>query len=422
MFLYLSCILFLSSLLFLYLFSREKQRNGSLKQRLEEEKEQTAGQLSQLSEERNTFLEEKIALGNQLTEQKTINNALQKQLAEQIEYQKQLAAENRLQFEQLSNKLLNEKAEKFTRQNQQNLDQLLKPLQQRIREFEKKVEDTYQRESNERFSLQKELKRTFELNQTLSEQANNLTSALKADSKKQGNWGEFILEKILESAGLQENVHYRKQVSIYSEAGKILRPDVVLELPEHKNIIIDAKVSLTAYERYFNAAAGREQQEALRDHIRSIKGHIDELGRKKYERLLAQSPDFVLMFIPIEPAYSLALMTEPGLYDNAFHKKVILVSTSSLLATLRIIESIWRLEKQNKNAHQIIEEGNKLYEKLVGFVEDMNAIGQKLTGAQNTYELAMNKLATGKGNLIRRAKKMKELGLNPSKELPENNS
>lgn len=419
MFVYLSCILFLLCLLLVYLFSRERQRNGLINLHLKEEKEQFSRQISMLTEEKNTFLEEKISLGNRLAEQKTLNDTLQKQLAVQLESQKQLAVENRLQFERLSNKLLDEKAEKFTLQNQQNMDRLLKPLQEKIKAFEKKVEETYQRESNERFSLQKELKRTFELNQTLSEQANNLTNALKADSKKQGNWGEIILEKVLEAAGLQEHLHYRKQASVYDKEGRVLRPDVILDLPEHRNIIIDAKVSLTAYERYFNAESTQERQRALQDHVRSIKSHILELSGKRYERLLKQSPDFVLMFIPVEPAYSLALMKAPDLYENAFHKKVILVSASSLMATLRIIESIWRLEKQNKNAHQIIDEGNKLYDKLVGFVEDMKAIGQKLSGAQDAYGHAMNKLTDGKGNLIRRAEKMKELGLNPAKKLPE---
>lgn len=419
MFIYIACgLLFVICLLLLFLYIRERQQrraeNGAMAHTLQS----TQQLLEKTENEKQAFLSEKISLGNLLTEQKTINHSLQKQLEEQLLKQKELMQENRLQFEQLSNKLLEEKSEKFTRQNQKNLDQLLKPLQERIKEFEEKVEATYQRESNERFSLKNELKRTFELNQTLSQQANNLTNALRSDSKRQGNWGEFLLEKILETAGLRENLHYRKQVSFSGEYG-ILRPDVVLFLPEQKHIIIDSKVSLTAYEKYFNAEDEIQRQQDLKEHIRSVKKHIEELGRKKYERLVDRAPDFVLMFIPVEPAYSLALMAEPELYDNAFRKKVILVSVSSLLATLRIIESIWRLEKQNKNAHHIIEEGNKLYEKLAGFVADMENMGQKLNGVQNAYEQAMNKLVTGKGNLIRRAENMRKLGLNPSKQLPE---
>ncbi len=417
MFTYIACLLFCICFVLVFFYSKERQRRRLENKALEREVRDARRQIEKTEAEKAAMLNEQMVFSNQLTEQKTINQTLEKQLAEQLLKQKELLQENRFQFEQLSNKLLEEKAEKFAKQNQHNLDILLKPLQQRIKDFEKKVEDTYHRESNERFSLKNELKRTFELNQTLSEQANNLTKALRADSKKQGNWGEYLLERILETAGLQENLHYRKQVSFPGEQG-VLRPDVVLYLPEQKHIIIDAKLSLTAYERYFNADEEVQRQMALQDHIRSVKKHIDELGRKKYERLVADAPDFVLMFVPIEPAYSLALMKEPELYDNAFRKKVILVSVSSLLATLRVIESIWRLEKQNKNAHLIIEEGNRLYEKLAGFVSDMETMGQKLSGVQHAFDQAMNKLKTGRGNLIRRAEKMKHLGLNPAKQLP----
>ncbi len=417
MFIYIACFLLVVCLVLIFFYSRERQRRRLETKALEREVRDARQQAEKKEAEKNVSLKEQIALSNQLAEQRTINQTLARQLAEQLGKQKEMLQENRFQFEQLSSKLLEEKAEKFARQNQQNLDMLLKPLQQRIKDFEKKVEDTYQRESNERFSLKTELRRTFELNQTLSEQANNLTKALRADSKKQGNWGEYLLEKILDTAGLQENLHYKKQVSFAGEQG-VLRPDVVLYLPEQKHIVIDAKLSLTAYERYFNAEEEVQRQLALQEHIRSVKKHIEELGRKKYERLVERAPDFVLMFIPIEPAYSLALMKEPELYDNAFRKKVILVSVSSLLATLRVIESIWRLEKQNKNAHLIIEEGNKLYDKLAGFVSDMETMGQKLSGVQNAFEQAMNKLKTGRGNLIRRAEKMKHLGLNPAKQLP----
>lgn len=347
-----------------------------------------------------------------LEQQKTVyehQNALQKHLQQQ----------SRLEFEQLANKLLEEKSEKFTRQNQTNLDNLLKPLHERIKEFEKKVEDTYRREANERFSLQKELKRTFELNQSLSEQAANLTNALRADTKKQGNWGEYLLERVLETSGLIENVHYLKQAPFKDGNGEKRIPDIAIILPENRHVVVDAKVSLTAYERYFNAPDEEAQKQALRAHLLSVKKHIDELSRKNYVELFHQSPDFVLMFIPVEPAYGLALMEDDTLFDMAFRKKVILVSISSLLATLRIIDTMWRLEKQNRYAAEIVEHGNKLYEKFVGFVENMQSLGIKLEDAQKEYDLAVKKLSSGKGNLVRKAEQMRELGLNPSKQLPE---
>ena len=416
---YLACFLLLVVLVLMFFYIKERQGRVSALESHHRERALFSQQAEQARSEQQALLADKIRLGNQLAEQKTHNANLKRQLQEQLATHQQLAEENRLQFEALSNRLLDEKAEKFTRQNQNNLDQLLKPLQEKIKDFEKKVEETYQRESNERFSLKNELQRTFALNQTLSEQANNLTNALRADTRKQGNWGEYLLEKILESAGLQEEMHYRKQVAFQTDEGAF-RPDIILDLPEHKHLVIDAKVSLRAYERYFNAPDEQSRTEALQQHLRSVRSHIDQLGSKNYDRLMERTPDFVLMFIAVEPAYNLALMNSPELYELAYRKKVILVSVSSLMATLRIVESLWRLEKQNKNAHKVVEEGNKLYEKLAGFVADMESMGQKIGSLQTAYDQAMSKLTTGRGNLIRRAENMRRLGLNPTKQLPEN--
>src|SRR5690348_14224785 len=293
--------------------------------------------------EKNKFLEEKIS-----TEKENTN---------------QLQEKFKTAFENLANQILENKSEKFTRQNQVNLENLMQPLQERIREFEKKVDETYDKESKQRFTLEKEVQRLYELNQTLSKEANNLTNALKADTKKQGNWGEMILERILEASGLQKGLHYFLQESVREEDGKIKRPDVTIALPENKRIIVDSKVSLTAYERYCSAADNEERLVALKAHVQSVKNHIDELSGKDYEGLYQNSPDFVLLFIPVEPAFSAALMADNSLYEYAFRKRVILVSISTLLATLRIIDSMWRLEKQNKNAEEIVRQGAALYDK-----------------------------------------------------------
>lgn len=406
------------ALLFLILFIISKQQNNAVKVVSQQQLETVNQQSAVIKDERDQYLYEKIRLGNELTEQTTRNENLLQRLQTQSAELEHLQEHFKKEFENLANKLLDEKSEKFTKQNQNNIEGLLKPLREKIKEFEQKVEDTYNRESRERFSLQKELQRMFELNQTLSEQANNLTNALKADTKQQGNWGEYLLERILETAGLREDIHYKKQVSVRDAGGEIKRPDVVIFLPENRHVIVDAKVSLTAYERYFNATDEAEQQRAVKDHVRSVRKHIDELYDKCYDKIFDPSPDFVLMFIPVEPAYGLALMQDDHLFEEAFRKRVILVSISSLLATLRIIESMWRLEKQNRNAAEIVKQGALLYDKLVGFVSDMQALGQKLKSAEKEYSQAMNKLSEGRGSLINKAEAMKELGLDTKKQLP----
>lgn len=407
-----------TALLFLMLFLISTQQKKAIRTASQTQLETTGRQIVELKMERDQFLQQKIRLGNELVEQTTRNENLLRRLETQSHEMEHLQEQFKTEFENLANKLLEEKSEKFTRQNQTNMEGLLKPLRERIKEFEQKVEDAYNRESRERFSLQKELQRMFELNQTLSEQANNLTNALKADTKQQGSWGEYLLERILETAGLKADIHYKKQVSVRDAEGEIKRPDVVIYLPEGRHVIVDAKVSLTAYERYFNSTDNADQQLALKDHIRSVKKHIDELYVKCYDKLFDPSPDFVLMFIPVEPAYGLALMQDNHLFDEAFRKRVILVGISSLLATLRIIESMWRLERQNRNAAEIVKQGSLLYDKLVGFVDDMQALGQRLKGAEREYSQAMNKLSDGRGSLINKAEGMKELGLDTKKQLP----
>lgn len=402
----------------LVLLLRSGQRGRAAAAIADQKTASVADQLAIVRQERDTYLAEKIALGNRVADMAARNEGWQQKLQEQEGELKRLQDYFRKEFELVAGRLLEEKSEKFTRQNQLNLEHILKPLHERIKEFEKKVEDSYSQEAKERFSLQKELNRMYELNQTLSEQANNLTRALKTDTKKQGNWGEFLLERILEVCGLEDGIHYKRQLSVTAPAGNTLRPDVVVLLPENRHVVIDAKMSLTAYEKYCSCADEPSRAQALREHLRSVRSHIDELSQKKYESLFEESPDFVLMFIPLEPAYALALAEDNDLFTAAFRKKVILVSISSLLATLRIIDSMWRLEKQNRNAAEIIRQGSALYDKFAGFVEDMQALGQKLDGARQEYEQAFGKLSTGRGNLVRRAEQMKALGLDTRKQLP----
>jgi len=376
-------------------------------------------QLAVVRTERDRYLDEKIELGRELTAATTRAGHLHERLEQQAGELNRIHETFKTEFENLASRLLEEKSEKFTRQNQTNIQGLLKPLQERITEFEKKVSETYHQEARERFGLQKELNRMFELNRTLSEQADNLTQALKSDPKKQGNWGEFLLERVLESSGLAEGIHYQKQYAVTDAEGQLRRPDVVILLPENRRVVIDAKVSLTAYERYCSAPDDAASALALRDHLQSVRRHVEELAPKHYERLFDQSPDFVLMFIPTEPAYGLALMEDTALFTDAFRKNVILVSVSSLLATLRVIETMWRLEKQNRNAAEIVRQGSLLYDKFVAFTEDLQSLGQKLNAARAGYEQAMNKLTLGNGNLVRRAEQMKHLGLDTKKRLPD---
>lgn len=403
-------------LVIIYVATTQRQRTEMLFARRQMASLQT--QSEDLRQEKDRYLSDLIVRGEELAAQQVRNEGLQQKLETEAEQLQQLQERFKKEFEHLAGKLLEEKSEKFTRQNQQQMETILKPFRQRIQEFEKKVQDTYNEEARERFSLQKEIQRICTLNQTLSEQATNLTNALKADTRKQGSWGEVLLERILETSGLQREIHYRRQDSQVDAQGDIKRPDVVILLPENRHVVVDAKVSLTAYERYFNAQEDGDRQRFLKEHLQSVRQHIHGLASKDYAGLFTQSPDFVLMFIPIEPAYGLALMEDNQLFSDAFRKNVILVGVSSLLATLRIIESLWRLEQQNSNAAEILRQGSQLYDKIVGFVQDMQALGDKLKGAQGEYDQAIKKLSEGKGNLIRKADQMRALGLDTRKRIP----
>ena len=322
------------------------------------------------------------------------------------------------QFKNLANEILEDKSKRFTEQNVANLDALLKPLQTKLSEFKEQVNTSYGNEARERFALKSEIERLANLNLRMSDETRSLTQALKGDSKVQGNWGELVLESILESSGLRKGEEYLVQDSHTLTDGSRLQPDVVVKLPEGRSLVVDSKVSITAYSRHAEAADPIISEQELAAHIQSLRQHIQGLSSKNYSSLYGVgSVDFVLMFIPIEPAFLLALKTAPNLYQEALAKNIVLVCPSTLMATLRTVAHLWRQDHQNRNALEIAKQCGTLYDKFVGFVEDLEKLGQRLDQAQTSYHDAFNKLKSGKGNLIRTAEKVRELGVKPSKNL-----
>ncbi len=323
------------------------------------------------------------------------------------------------EFENIANKILDEKSSKFTEQNKTNLDIILNPLKERIKDFELKVDKAYKAESDERITLKTEIKNLVELNTKISQEANNLATALKGDNKMQGNWGEVILEKILERSGLEKDREYITQFVTSNMEGQTIKPDVVVMLPDEKHIIIDSKVSLLAYEALVNAPNEETRQRFIKAHLDSVKSHIKGLSEKNYSTGKEfDTPDFVLLFIPIESSFSVAIQADGELFNYAWDKKVVIVSPSTLLATLRTIASMWKQQKQTANALEIAEEGGKLFDKFVSFTEDLINVGMKMDAAKKDYGEAMKKLSEGTGNLVGRAQKMKKLGAKVSKLLP----
>ncbi len=323
------------------------------------------------------------------------------------------------QFKNLANDILEEKSKRFSEQNQQSLGQLLEPLKTRLQEFQGKVEQVYVQEGKDRSALAEQVRQLMELNRTVSQEANNLTRALKGSNKAQGNWGELILERVLETAGLRKGEEFDVQESHTTPDGKRLQPDVVLHLPEDRHLVIDAKATLVAYEDYANAEDEKHRDLALKRHLDAVRAHIKGLSDKNYQDLYGiKSLDFVLMFIPIEPAFMLAVTHDRDLFMDAWNKNVLLVSPSTLLFVVRTVASLWRQEAQNRNAQDIAKRGAELYDKFAGFVEDMESLGNRLGQAQKDYDSALNKLSTGRGNLIRQAEMLKKLGVKPGKSLP----
>lgn len=370
--------------------------------------------------EREILQKEKESLAIQLAKKENDFDNLWERTKEQKQEVTELQEKFAKEFENLANKILEEKTEKFTEQNKENLKNILSPLQDRIHLFEKKVEDTHKESIDYHAALRQQILGLREMNEQMSKETVNLTKALKGDSKMQGNWGELVLERVLEKSGLEKDREYFVQQSHTTEEGNRVFPDVILNLPDGKKMIIDSKVSLTAYERYSNEEEEGLKTQYLKEHVGSINRHVDQLGNKNYQDLYQmESPDFVLLFVPIETAFAVALNQDALLYNKAFEKNIVIVTPSTLLATLRTIDSMWTNQKQQENAIEIARQAGALYDKFEGFVSDLIKIGKKMDEAKVEYGAAMNKLTEGKGNLITSVEKLKKMGAKAKKSLPE---
>lgn len=408
----------------------EKQ---ALEQKSVQEKFELEKEKSLFADRNQTLLAERDELLQQIQELRAENSAQSQRLAraevefsnlrEKLELQKKemesLQQKFTTEFENIATKILKQNTVEFSAANQKSISELILPLKEKIQTFEKKVEETYEKGLKDQTDLKAELKKLHDLNMKISDEASNLTKALKGDVKKQGNWGEVILERILERSGLSEGREYEKQESILLENGQRIQPDVVIHLPDQKHIVVDSKVSLVAYEKLVNAEKETERQAFVKEHLQSVRNHIKILSEKHYQNSPGfNSPDFVLLFVPIESSFSVAVQEDQELFSYAWDNKVVIVSPSTLLATLRTIASIWQQENQNRNALEIARQSGALYDKFVGFIDDMETIGRNLDTTRKTYEQATNKLYTGSGNLVRRAENIRKLGAKASKELP----
>ncbi|RAK24942.1 DNA recombination protein RmuC [Flavobacterium aquaticum] len=391
-----------------------------LKIQFQTERNQFEKSFAQLSSEKENLQKEKESLAIHLAKKENDFDNLLERNKEQKQEVEQLQEKFTKEFENLANKILEEKTVKFTEQNKENLKNILSPLQDKIQLFEKKVEDTHKESIDYHAALRQQILGLREMNEQMSKETINLTKALKGDSKMQGNWGELVLERVLEKSGLEKDREYFVQQSHVTEDGNRVFPDVIINLPDGKKMIIDSKVTLTAYERYINEEDSDIKNQHLKEHIVSINRHVEQLGSKNYHDLYhMESPDFVLLFIPIESAFAIALNEDTTLYNKAFEKNIVIVTPSTLLATLRTIDSMWTNQKQQENAIEIARQAGALYDKFEGFVSDLIKIGKKMDEAKIEYGNAMNKLVDGKGNLITSVEKLKKMGAKAKKALPE---
>lgn len=393
------------------------QEKISSEKYLQEYKNQIANLNSELKDERMKLNEANQSLERLRTFHTSQEEKIKEQKQQILELQDKLTRE----FENIANKILTENSSKFTEQNKSNLDVILNPLKERIKEFEEKVDKAYKSESAERNTLKGTIEQLMQLNKQISIEATNLTNALKGDTKTQGNWGEFVLEKILESSGLIENENFTLQgkgLGLVDEEGNRFQPDVIINLPDEKHLIIDSKVSLVAYERLLSSDNEADREKYIKEHVSSIRAHVQGLSNKKYQDLYGiNSPDFVLLFIPIESSFSVASQYDKELFEFAWSKRIVLVSPSTLLATLKTVASVWNQEKQTKNAIDIANKAGLLYDKFYGFVEDLKKIGVNIDRAKESYEQAYNKLHEGKGSLTSRVESLKKLGAKTQKQI-----
>lgn len=418
---------FLLVLLLLYML--RQQNNGSIQfpdkenfvareihENLREQTDNLRNELQQKEEELRSALAQLAAREQQIFH-------LEQSLGSQKQEVEQLQQRFKTEFENIANRLLEEKSQRFTEQNAQQLQSVLLPLREKIKEFEESVERKFLDETKEKASLKEELKQLQSLNQQLSHDAHNLATALKGQSKMQGDWGELQLETLLEKSGLQKGIHFFAQSTFRDEEGAAKRPDFILQLPDNKQLVVDSKVSLSAFERYFNAEDASQRDQFLRAHVASLRGHIDNLSRTNYQMLYQiNTPDYLLLFVPLDGALSAAAQADPQLYADALDRNIVLVSTSTLLATVRTVAHLWKQEKQSRSVLEIARQSGFLYDKFVAFVEDLRTIGARLDNARSAYDDAMNKLVNASrpgDTLIGKAQKIKELGARATKSLPQ---
>lgn len=405
---YASIILVLAVVVIFILQKNGKQREADLKK-----------EISQLRKEHIDYVREVAELKSLLQSK---DDQLRVQQVELLNTRNQLNKD----FQVLANQILEEKTTRFTDVNKSNMEAILKPLNEKLAEFKTKVEETYDKESKQRFSLEERIRELVALNNQISEDANNLTKALKGNNKIQGNWGEMILESILEKSGLKKGEEYFTQEFITDESGnrvqnkqqKYMQPDVIVVYPGGRKIVIDSKVSLNAFVKYVEADSDKDKFMAEKEHVASVKQHIDELGKKSYQDYV-ESLDFVMMFIPNEPAYILAMQSDSTIWEYAYQRRILLINPTNLVASLKVVSDLWKREYQSRNAQEIARRGAILYDKFVRFVETLQEVGKNIDKAQNSYERAFSQLKDGNGNLIRQAEKLKELGIKSQKELPK---
>lgn len=420
--------LFIGRLLANLKFEKEKSNSEKEKTTLElqnsslqETVKNAENKTLELQSELKFIQKEKESLISDKTRLETEYKNTEEKLAENKDEVEKIHEKFNKEFENLANKILDEKSTKFTAQNKENLKVILNPLQEKIKGFEDKVEKTHKESIDYHAALRQQIVGLKEMNLQMSKETINLTKALKGDNKTQGNWGELVLERVLEKSGLEKDREYFVQQSFTNDEGKRVLPDVVINLPDNKKMIVDSKVSLVAYEKFVNEEDDTLKEQFLKEHITSLKRHVEQLSDKKYEDIYKiESPDFVLLFIPIEPAFAIAINADNNLYNKAFEKNIVIVTPSTLLATLRTIDTMWNNEKQQKNALEIARQAGALYDKFHGLLSDLIGVGKKIDASKTDYNAAMNKLFEGKGNLITSVEKLKKMGAKAKKALPEN--